>query len=274
MLGVLAEVGRPACIAPVLKLIGGSEPEAVQLAALCVLQRFEEEAITDTLLRLYPRLSPRLRVRTCDVLLSRKRSARAFLQAVDQGRWAAKEITVDQVRPVALYHDRDLDALVRKHWGNVAGGTPEEKLAEMRRLSNDLRAGVGDPTRGHEVFRRVCATCHRLFDEGTPLGPDLTHANRKDRDYLLANIVDPSAVIRREYLSYVVHLRDGRVLTGLIGEQTAGSITLVNAKNERTTIARDRIEALTESPVSLMPENLLKDLKPQELRDLFRYLQQ
>ncbi len=273
MLGVLAEVGTSACRAPVLKLLEGHEPEAVQLAALGVLQRFDDMTITDTLLRLYPRLHPRLRARACDVLLSRKRSARVFLQAVDQGRIQANEITVNQVRPVALYRDKDLDALVSKHWGKVTGGTPEEKLAEMRRLSNDLRAGTGDPVHGHALFQRTCASCHRLFDEGNRIGPDLTHANRKDRDYLLVSIVDPSAVIRREYLSYVVHLRDGRVLTGLIVEQTAGSITLVNAMNQRTTVPRDQVEVLEESPVSLMPENLLKDLKPQELRDLFSYLQ-
>jgi putative heme-binding domain-containing protein len=208
------------------------------------------------------------------VLLSRKASALAFLREVDRGGLPAKEVPVDQLRPVALYHDAELDALVRKHWGNVTPGTPEEKLAEMRRLGNDLRAGGADPGRGREVFRRLCASCHRLFDEGTPVGPDLTHANRKDRDYLLASIVDPSAVIRREYLTYVLTTVDGRVLTGLIAEQTPGGVTLLRAGNERTTVARDRIESLEESPVSLMPENLLKDVKPQDLRDLFGFLQQ
>jgi putative heme-binding domain-containing protein len=143
----------------------------------------------------------------------------------------------------------------------------------MRRLNNDLRAGNGDVSRGREIFNRVCATCHRLFDEGTALGPDLTHANRKDRDFLLASMVDPSAVIRREFLSYTVTTRDGRVLTGLIVAQNPGTITLADSKNERITLTRDQIESIEESPVSLMPENLLKDLKPQELRDLFSYLQ-
>ena len=62
-------------------------------------------------------------------------------------------------------------------------------------------------------------------------------------------------------------------MAGLIAEQNPGSITLLGANNERTMIARDKIEAIEESPVSLMPENLLKELKPQELRDLFSYLQ-
>jgi len=185
----------------------------------------------------------------------------------------AKDVTVEQLRVVSLHKTRALDDLVRKHWGNVRPGTPEEKLAEMRRLSNDLRAGAGSPVAGRELFRKHCATCHKLFGEGEAVGPDLTHANRKDREYLLASVVDPSAVIRKEYLAYNVQTTDGRFVTGLIAEQTPGAVTLLDAKNQRTKVARDRIESMQESPVSLMPENILKGLKPQELRDLFSYLQ-
>jgi hypothetical protein len=59
----------------------------------------------------------------------------------------------------------------------------------------------------------------------------------------------------------------------LLVEQSPGRITLLTAKNERIKIDRSRIESLEESRVSLMPENQLKELKPQEVRDLFRYLQ-
>ncbi len=112
-----------------------------------------------------------------------------------------------------------------------------------------------------------------MFGEGNLVGPELTHANRHNLAELLAAIVDPSATIRREYLNFLVQTTDGRVLTGLLVEQTPGSVTLLSAKNERTVIARDAIESLSESAASLMPENLLKELKPQELRDLFGYLQ-
>ncbi|HEV3262932.1 MAG TPA: PVC-type heme-binding CxxCH protein, partial [Gemmataceae bacterium] len=270
---LLGEVGRPACVTRLMPLLGGTESETVQLAALAALQRFDRDDIASALLKNYPRMSPRLRARACAVLLSRKRWALRFLRELDRGMYSAREIPAEQLRPVALHRDKELDALVRKHWGNIQAGTPEEKLAEMRRLGNDLRAGPGVPGRGRELFRRHCASCHRLFGEGKLVGPDLTHANRKDRDYLLASVVDPSAVVRKEYLSYLVQTKDGRVLTGLIADQTAGSITLLGANNERTVVARDKIEATRESPVSLMPENLLTGLKPQELRDLFSYLQ-
>ncbi len=70
-----------------------------------------------------------------------------------------------------------------------------------------------------------------------------------------------------------VTLHDGRVLTGLVVESNAQQITLVDAKNQKTVLARDEIEELVPSPQSLMPERLLETLAPQELRDLFRYLQ-
>jgi putative membrane-bound dehydrogenase-like protein len=273
LLQVLGDVGRPACVPPLLCLLGGSESQSIQLAVLTALQRFDREEIPAVLLRHYPKMSPPLRSRAAEILLSRKACAWAFLRAIDSGRLAAKEVSAEQLRVVALHKDRSLDDLVRKHWGNIRPGTPEEKLAEMRRLSNDLRAGTGNPVAGREQFRKHCATCHKLFAEGESIGPDLTHANRKDREYLLASTVDPSAVIRKEYLAYNVQTTDGRTLTGLIAEQTPAAVTLLDGKNQRTTVRREKIESIQESPVSLMPEGLLKELKPQELRDLFSYLQ-
>src|SRR5262249_32292907 len=115
--------------------------------------------------------------------------------------------------------------------------------------------------------------CHTLFGEGNKVGPDLTGADRKNRDFLLSNIVDPSAVIRVEFLAYVVETRDGRTLTGLVAESTPKAVTLVDDKNERTVLARSKIATMAASPVSLMPEKILDGLSDQEIRDLFSYLQ-
>jgi putative heme-binding domain-containing protein len=276
LIQILGQTGSPASLAPLLKLAsaadGDEPPEAVRLEALATLQTFNQAEVATGLLAGYPRASGRVRARICEVLLSRKGWAFQLLRAIDQGKIAATDISADQLRLVALHEDIHLNDLVRKHWGTIQAGTPEEKLAEMRRLSNDLRAAAGDPAAGRAIFVKHCATCHRLAGEGNLVGPDLTHANRGDRDYLLVSIVDPSAIIRKEYLSYNVQTTDGRLLTGLIADQSAGSITLLGAKNERTVIPRQAIESMRESPVSLMPDNLLKDLKPQEVRDLFSYL--
>ena len=64
----------------------------------------------------------------------------------------------------------------------------------------------------------------------------------------------------------------GRVVTGIIAAQDNAGVTLVDARNTRTTLSRNEIEELRELPASIMPENLLKPLSPQDVRDLFDYL--
>ena len=87
-----------------------------------------------------------------------------------------------------------------------------------------------------------CGICHQLNGEGNKIGPDLTTANRQDLAALLGNIVDPSAVIRREYMNYVVATNSGRVYSGLMAEQDGASITILDAKNERVKMPRDEID--------------------------------
>jgi putative membrane-bound dehydrogenase-like protein len=272
-LGILAELGRNDAVPAMLALADASEPEGVQQSSLAVLGRFDDERIAPVLLARYASFDGTIRARVRDVLLGRVASAAALVAAVDRGQIDPSDVPFDQVRRVALLGDARLDAIVRRLWGNVQPGTAEEKLAEMRRLSNDLRAASGDAVLGKDLFKKHCATCHVLFGDGSKVGPDLTSANRSDRDYLLVSLVDPSVVVRKEYMSYVVQTLDGRVLTGLLAEETPAAVTLLDAKNQRLTVPRGEIETLAESPLSLMPERIHKDLSPQDLRNLFQYLQ-
>jgi putative heme-binding domain-containing protein len=122
------------------------------------------------------------------------------------------------------------------------------------------------------VFGNVCGKCPKLFGEGGSVGPDLTGYERDNAVYWLENIVDPSAVIREEYTTFVVSTTDGRVLTGVIAEQDKQTVSLRNPEGQVVRIARDKIEEMHASPQSLMPEDLLRELKEQQVRDLFAYL--
>jgi putative heme-binding domain-containing protein len=270
LIQLLGELCDPSDAERLLKLVGGG-PEPFQFAALDALPVFDRAELASELLVRYPKLSPRVQARVRQLLLSRKPWARSILVEVDAGRLAPTDFTMEQLRVVALHEDKQLDDLVRKHWGSVSRGTSEEKLAEMRRFNNDLNAGKGDPARGHEIFSRICAVCHTLFGEGGKVGPDLTHSNR-DREFLLGSIVDPSAAIRKEYIAYEVSTKDGRILSGVLADQSGGNLTLATSTGERAVIPQSQVASLRESAVSLMPEDLVKPLKPEELRDLFSYL--
>lgn len=197
----------------------------------------------------------------------------AFRNEINHGVHPTNEVSVDQLRRVALHNAAEIDALVRKHRGNIRAGTPAEKLAEIRRINNNLLTGSGNIAAGQLVFDKRCASCHKLFNAGKGVGPDLTKANRGHREFLLVSMVDPNAQIRRQYLSYIVVTVNGRVKTGLLAEETVASITVIGAKNVRTTIARDDIDQIKVSPVLRMPGNILKELKTQQVLDLLQYLQ-
>jgi putative heme-binding domain-containing protein len=273
LLRLLAEFPRPETIPLAADLFRGDLPLELRLAALDVLASHDDARVARVLLDGYAQAPLPLRSRIINILLSHPASALAFLERIDRHEIAAADVPVDDLRRVALHSDGRLDALVRKLWGQIEAGTPEEKLAEMRRLNNDLRAGSGDRAQGRELYRKHCASCHKLLGEGTEIGPDLTGTSRHDTPALLASVVDPGAVVRTPYLQYAVVTTSGRIQSGILAAQDGASITLVDAQNQRTTIARDSIEELRALPGSLMPENLLKPLSPQEVRDLFAYLQ-
>ena len=277
LLDLLAQTNDVSLVDPALELISSDEPQAVRRAGLRVLSHFDEPLIIAKLMELhFLSGSAALHSQIRDILLSRKSSARIWLMAVDRGEIKADVASLEQVRRVALLEDEGLNAWVMKHWGQLHPETPEEKLAEVRRLNNDLRAASGNVSSGKLVFNKHCAACHTLFGEGGKIGPDLTTANRKDRDFLLISLVDPDYVIRREYVSVIIQTTDGRILTGLPvtrDDADNAGVTLVNAKNEQVVVAPAEIEELRESQVSIMPSDLYRQLKPQELRDLLSYMQ-
>ena len=166
LLGILAELGPPGSVPVALAILEGDHATEVQSAALDVLARHGDDKAGSRLLDLYPKAPLSLRGQMRDVLLARPALARAFLERVDNKAIDAAEVPIDQLRQVALHGDPRLDALVRKHWGSIQPGTAEEKLAEIRRLSNDLRAGPGDRDARQGVIRQALCNVPQAIRRG------------------------------------------------------------------------------------------------------------
>jgi putative heme-binding domain-containing protein len=222
--------------------------------------------------RQYPWLRADLRDKARDVLVSRSSWSGELLTAVEKGTIPAKDLSLEQVRRVLLHKDAKLNARVEKLWGQVRPAGGRAKAGRILAVSQILSKGKGDPVRGKPLAVKHCLNCHQLFGEGAKVGPDLTAADRKNLDVLLLNVIDPSAVIREGYQQYIVNTADGRVLAGLLAEDSAEKVTVLDAKGVRTTVRKKEVESLTRAAASLMPEGLLDELSDQELRDLFAYL--
>jgi putative heme-binding domain-containing protein len=272
-LHLLQQFGREDVVPLLLPSVNDKTPEGQLGEVLDILARYDRPEVMTKLMQEYADLSASERRLVRDVLLSRAGSALAFLRRIERGEFPLTEVSLDELRKLSVLNNDEINALVHKLWGAVGPGTPEEKLAAMRRFNNDLHAAPGDAARGKTVFMNKCGVCHTLHGEGTKVGPDLTTANRQDVAALLANIVDPSAVIRREFVVNVVLTVGGRTVTGILAEQDGASVTLLTAENKRVTLPRDDIAEMHESNVSLMPEGLLDSISTQDRRDLFSYLQ-
>jgi putative membrane-bound dehydrogenase-like protein len=271
---VLGEAGKPDCVPAFLKLLAGGPGDALAQALIAGLQPYPDPQVLAAVVEHYPRLRGQARSRALGFLCGRPSSALELLKLVDAAKVDKKEIPLDQLAALREFNDPAIDALLQKHWGKVGPATPGDKLAQIAAVKNMIgKHGKGDPVLGKPLFTKICATCHTLFDEGSKVGPELTGQDRKNLDLLLNHIIDPNAMIRPEYQAHKVRTTDGQVLTGLLVEQTAQTITLLDAQNNRTVIPQAKIEANAPSETSLMPEKLLDPLKDDEIRHLLAYLQ-
>lgn len=131
-----------------------------------------------------------------------------------------------------------------------------------------------DLKRGRELFRASCGLCHQMFGTGGDIGPHLT-GGYTDLEYLLQNIIDPNAVIGKDYQLVYITLQDGSLLAGIISSENATSVTLkIPGTPTPLDIAKERIKSREVSPNSLMPEGLLNGMEEPDVRSLFLYLRQ
>jgi putative heme-binding domain-containing protein len=273
----LGQCGLDAAVPALLRLLG--DKARLQTAAVAALQNFSRDDIATALLAAYPRLAANARTQTRIALAARANWAVQLVRAVEAGRFEAKELSPDLLRQMVRHNDAALQAAIEMRWGKLQAQSSQEKLSAINQFklvlnpSGTTHRFKPDLAEGKKLYTQACAGCHKLFGEGASLGPELTGSDRKNIDWLLPQIVDPSAFIRPEFVSHNVEMNDGRSLSGLIAGQTDAAVTLIDARGERTVLNRAGIKEIAPSATSLMPEGLLEAWQPQQVRDLFGYLQ-
>ena len=234
---------------------------------------YDHEQVPPVILKLYPSLTPAEKRDALGTLAARVAYASALLDAVAAGVVPRAELSADLIRQLRNLKDPALENRIVEVWGNF-NDTPEERLRlirEYQRLVTAPNPKPADKQLGRAVFAKACAQCHTLFAVGGKIGPELTGSNRANLDYLLSNILDPSALIGKDYIPHVLETSDGRVLTGLVRDETPTALTLVTA-NETLILPKNEIDSREASKKSMMPEDILKPLSDDEVRGLFAYL--
>jgi len=237
------------------------------------LATFDDPAVGVKLAKAYRQFHPSERGQLLSELVSRPAFAQALLDAVAEGKIPRADISAFHARQIRSLNDATLNKKLAEVWGELRDSPTDKRqlIAGWKAQFTPAALAKADKSQGRSVFNIACAACHTLYSEGGKVGPDLTGGGRDNLDYLLENIVDPSAVVTADFRMSVVELKDGRVLNGLIPAKTERTLTL-KTMTETLTVERGEIAGVRESAVSLMPEGLLEALTAEQARDLIAYL--
>ncbi len=253
-------------------LADAKEPIDLRSQTLASLGRADEPWVSAVVLADYSQFEPDLQPKAIDLLTERPGWSHALLDAIGRHEIPTSALNLNQVRKLMASKDGALVEKVRTQWGTLRtdrNPQREQVIADIRKL---LVTRPGDPLAGQVVFNRVCGQCHKIYGAGQEVGPDLTSNGRSSMEQLLSNVLDPSLVIGAGYLARIVVTDDGRILTGLPVEDNDERLVLKTQGGKLETIARTAIEEVRVSQLSMMPEELEKQLKPEEIIDLFAFL--
>jgi putative heme-binding domain-containing protein len=236
------------------------------------LARLDAPQVAELVLAHYDRLDPDEKPVAIQVLTQRLAWSKRLLAAVAAGRVPAHDLNLSQARKLLAFGDKELIDAVHARWGQIRDTRDPQRELVIARMRTLIRGNHGDAAEGEKVFKRICAQCHKIHGQGNDVGPEITLNGRSSFDQLLSNVFDPNLVIGAAYRAVVVVTKEGRVLTGLLAEDNPRRIVLKVQGGKIETVPRDDVETFQVSNISLMPEQIENQMKPQEIVDLFTFL--
>jgi putative membrane-bound dehydrogenase-like protein len=246
---------------------------AVRQSAIRGLAAFPDADTPAALLKAYPKFTAAEKLDAVNTLAARAAWASALLDAVEKKDIPRTDIPVATARQILALNDKALAQKFETVWGKITPAS-KERVALMKKWKEQLTEATlakGDATNGRAVFVKHCGACHKMFGEGGAVGPELTGSQRANLDYVLENVLDPSAVVPNEYRLINFTLTDERVVGGIILRETKDAIT-IRTPNETVVFPISEIASRKQTNLSIMPDGLFDAMKPDEVRDLVMYL--
>jgi putative membrane-bound dehydrogenase-like protein len=249
-------------------LLTPANPAELQSAVIATLGSFDQQEVAPLLLSRFDQLTPEVKGRALDVLISRPAWALQVLEAIEAKQVAAADLDATRLKLLSESSDDEIRTRARK----LAQATTPSDRAEVLAQYKSVLETAGDATRGKEVFNKNCSACHRLQNVGHEIGPNLAAMKARGPEAILVNVLDPNREVNPQFLNYLVLTTEGRSLSGMLTAETATSVTLKRQENATDTVLRVDIDQLKSTGQSLMPVGLEKQVDRQAMTDLLEYL--
>ena len=237
------------------------------------LARFDSPEIPKALIRLFPNLSQSDRAAALNVLTARPPYALALMDAVAENKIARDQLSAFHVRQLTQLNNREVEKRVTAVWGRFTKTSDEKKaqIDRMEKIFNEAPLWAYSGGAGREHFKKLCAQCHKLGDDGVQFGPELTGSARHGIRYFLENVIDPNAVVGADFQMTTIDTTDGELVSGLLANESDSAVT-IRTQTDKITLPKNKIAKRQLSDKSIMPEGLLDSLQPREQLELLKYL--
>jgi quinoprotein glucose dehydrogenase len=301
---VAAELGVHEAHHPLASIVGNSaySPE-LQARAIAALGVADESLLTQVIEAGLKSDEPEVRSAARQLLIQRfpDRAVEQLSQAVDSATMSERQAALTML---AKLDDPGAREVVGDWFTRLEqGGCPPQLQLEVldaasqstdsevqqryktyieRNASDDPLAQYsscllgGDAELGRRIFEEntalACRRCHSPNAGEKLVGPNLADVGlRLKRRELLESIVKPNAKIADGFQTTVLQLDTGKVVSGILRSENDAHAVLVDPDGKEIVVDAATIEDRFEG-LSAMPEDLVKQMTPRDLRNLVEYL--
>jgi putative heme-binding domain-containing protein len=265
---LLAEGSYETVAPPLFELMRTAPDHALRQRALASLAMLRDPQVGALLLENLDSQTPAMRGAIFDALLMQSERTSQLLDAIEAGRIKPGELGQLRVNRLAGHRE---PAIQKRAKQLLAAALPADRQQALEKYQVSLTL-EGEPRRGREVFRKNCATCHKVAGVGVDVGPSIADTYNKKVEQLLADILQPSRAIDNNFVSYAVTTNDGVAYVGIVVAETPASITLKLPEAKTVSLLRSEIDEMRSTGQSLMPDGLEKNITPQEMADCLTFL--
>ena len=253
-----------------VSVINSKESETVRIEAIRALADVGADDSGKELLSGWAAMSPAVRRAAAELCTTRNAWRWSLFNAVERGDVKRGDLTPSVIRTLATSRDDDQRMKAQNLFGRVNASSSEKLklIAEKRRV---VTTGPVDLPAGHEVAKKTCFVCHKLYGEGAEIGPDLTGVGRSSLDALLHNVIHPNEIIGQGYENVEVETKDDRQLSGRMVENNDRVVRLVMAGPTEVVIGKADVKSLRITENSVMPEGL-EQMPDADFRNLIWYI--
>jgi len=242
--------------------------------ALTALRNYLNPKTAEKLIEALPDFPLKLRNEGINLLASRADTTALLLDSISEKRLEASLVSPALMRQMRAHGDTEITQRINEIWGEPRQ-VPPNLPREIRRWKFALtpeRLSRADLSYGRHIFANTCGTCHKLFDDGVALGPDLTGSNRANLDYLLENVLAPNSIVGDAYQLNVITTKDGRAFSGMVTSENDEQIRIAQAGGATVTVSQDEVKERQILKQSMMPEGLFEAIPEDDVAALVAYL--